>query len=84
MFNDDMLNKMFEYLKSFMIENYWEDTYSKKQSKAMFTTICLIGNIDADTNVCDSILFELWSSAAIGDCGVDYDEFESYMIDLIV
>ena len=75
----DMLNEMFDYLKSFMIESYWEDA-AKEQSRAIFTTICLMGNIDADTYVCCNLLHELWSAAAIGDLGVDYDEFERYMV----
>ena len=79
----DMLNQMFDYLKSFMIESYWEDA-AKEQSRAIFTTICLMGDIDADTYVCCNLLHELWSAAAIGDLGVDYDEFERYMIGLIV
>ena len=79
----DMLNEMFDYLKSFMIESYWEDA-AKEQSRAIFTTICLMGNIDVDTSTCDNLLHELWSDAAIGDLGVDYDEFEDYMVELIV
>lgn len=79
----DMLNEMFDYLKSFMIESYWEDA-AKEQSRAIFTTICLMGNIDADTSTCYNLLHELWSAAAIGDLGVDYDEFEDYMVELIV
>ena len=79
----DMLNEMFDYLKSFMIESYWEDA-AKEQSRAIFTTICLMGNIDVDTSTCYNLLHELWSAAAIGDLGVDYDEFEDYMVELIV
>ena len=79
----DMLNEMFDYLKSFMIESYWEGT-AKEQSRAIFTTICLMGYIDADTSACCNLLHELWSSAAIGDLGVGYDEFERYMVKLIV
>ena len=79
----DMLNEMFDYLKSFMIESYWEDA-AKEQSRAIFTTICFMGNIDVDTSTCDNLLHELWSAAAIGDLGVDCDEFEDYMVELIV
>ena len=79
----DMLNEMFDYLKSFMIESYWEDA-AKEQSRAIFTTICLMGDIRVDTSGCDNLLHELWSDAAIGDLGVDYDEFENYMVGLIV
>ena len=79
----DMLQHMFDYLKSFMIENYWEDAV-KEQSRAIFTTICVMGDIVADTSLCDDLLFELWSDAAIGYLDVDYDEFKYYMAELIV
>lgn len=79
----DVMQHVFNRLKSFMIESCWEDV-AKEQSRAIFTTICLIGHIDADTSVCDNLLRQLWSDAAIGDLGVDYEEFKDYMVELIV
>lgn len=78
-----MKNELFNYLKSFMIGSNWEDGNTAEQIRAIFTTICFVGNIDADTSECDNMLLTLYDVAAIEDI-VDYDEFESFMVELIV
>lgn len=78
-----MGGKLFKYLKSFMIESEWNCGNIAEQAKAMFTTLCFIDNIDADTMVCDRLLRTLYSEAAMEDI-MDYDNFESFMIELIV
>ena len=78
-----MKNELFNYLKSFMIESYWNDGYTPERARAMFTTICFVGNIDADTAECDNMLLGLYNEADMEDI-MDYDEFEMFMIDLIV
>ncbi len=75
--------KLFDYLKSFMTESEWESGNTAEQAKAMFTTLCFVGNIDADTMRCDRFLRTLYSEAAMEDI-MDYDDFESFMIELIV
>lgn len=78
-----MKDKLFNYLKSFMIENNWEDCNIAKQARGTFTAICLVGNIDADTAECDNMLHELYDVAVMEDI-MGYDDFESFMIELIV
>lgn len=79
-----MEEKLFKYLKDFMIQNNWLDEYTPKQARAIFTTICLIGNIDADTAACDNMLLELYNKADIESVDINYDDFESFMVELIV
>lgn len=74
---------LFEYLKGFMSEGGWHDGNTAEQARAIFTTICFIGNIDADTAECDNMLFDLYNEAAMEDL-IDYVDFELFMISLIV
>lgn len=78
-----MKNELRSYLEQFLIQNNWDDEYTKEQARAIFTTVCLFENIDADTSACDGILAHLFVKAAIDEL-VSYDEFENYMIKLIV
>jgi hypothetical protein len=66
-----------------MIESNWEDGNTAEQARAIFTSICFVGYIDADTAECDNILRTLYNEAAMENI-MDYDEFESFMIELIV
>lgn len=79
-----MKNELFDYLENFMIQNNWLDEYVPKQARAIFTTICLIGNIDADTAACDNMLLELYNKADMESIDISYDDFEGFMIELIV
>lgn len=78
-----MKKELRKYLEQFLIQNNWDDEYAKEQARAIFTTVCLMENIDADTAECDGILAHLFVKAAIDDI-VSYDEFENYMVKLIV
>lgn len=78
-----MKHELFNYLKSFMIESNWEDGNTAEQARAIFTSICFVGYIDADTAECDNILRTLYYEAAMEDI-MSYDDFESFMIELIV
>lgn len=78
-----MKQEMFNYLKSFMVGSDWNNGNTAKQARAMFTTICFVGNIDADTSECDNMLHELYNESSMEDI-VEYDDFESYMVELIV
>lgn len=66
-----------------MIESGWHDGNTARQARAIFTTMCFVGNIDADTKQCDNMLIALYNECGMEDL-VDYDEFESFMIELIV
>lgn len=79
-----MKKQLFEDLEDFMIQNNWLDEYTSKQARAIFTTLCLVGNIDADTAACDNMLLELYNKADMESIDISYDEFEEYMIELIV
>lgn len=78
-----MKNELFNYLKSFMIGSEWDNGNTAEQARAMFTTLCFVGNIDADTMECDTILRVLYNESAM-EYVMEYDEFESFMIELIV
>lgn len=78
-----MKNELFEYLKSFMVGSEWNNGNTAEQARAIFTTICFVGNIDADTSKCDNMLLTLYNEAAMEDI-MDYDDFESFMIELII
>lgn len=78
-----MKNELFNYLKSFMIGSGWHDGNTAEQARAMFTTVCFVGNIDADTAECDRLLRILYDESAMEDI-VEYDDFEAFMIALIV
>lgn len=81
--------EMFEWLKAFITENYWYSYPVPQQASSIFTTICMIWNIDADTTECDSMLHELWECVAVSENlddyeVADYKEFENMMLHLIV
>lgn len=71
-----------------MIQNDWCNKYTKEQARSIFTAICLFENIDADTNECDMILSDAYNDAMIYELAefdelAEYDNFKSYMIELI-
>ena len=78
-----MKSEIRKYLEQFLIQNNWDDSYTKEQARAIFTTICLVENIDADTAECDGILVHLYIKAGIDEL-CSYDEFDNYMVELIV
>ena len=78
-----MENELFDYLKYFMKGSYWEDGKTAEQARAIFTTLCFVEYIDADTSKCDSILHRLYNETAMENF-MEYDEFEAFMIELIV
>lgn len=78
-----MKDELFNYLKSFMIGSGWHDGNTAEQARAIFTTLCFVGNIIADTAECDSMLINLYDEANMEDL-VGYDNFESFMVELIV
>ena len=78
-----MKKELFDYLKSFMLGGGWYDENMAEQARAIFTTICFVGNIDADTAECDNMLLALYNETGMEDF-VEYGEFESFMVELIV
>ena len=79
----DMFNHMFDFLKEFMLCNSWIGVVPE-QARAIFTALCLMGDIRADTSGCDNLLWELYRDCAMEDTEMSYDEFENFMVGLIV
>lgn len=81
-----MKEELLKYLEQFTIQTLianWNDL-ALKQARAIFTTLCFVGNINADTKECDDILYTLYSKAAISELDIKYEEFENFMLELIV
>ena len=83
MWGKPMKYELFNYLKSFMIESNWEYDNVPKQARAIFTTLCFVGNVMADTSECDGYLWILYNEAELMYT-MDFDDFVNFMIELIV
>lgn len=80
----DMLNHMFNFLKEFMLCNSWDNGNVPQQAIAIFTTICVMGDIEADTNICDNMIEELYRDCRMVDVDMSYDDFYNFMVTWIV
>ena len=78
-----MKNELLNYLIDYMIQENWENKNVKEQARAIFTTICCIGNIKAGTKECDEILSTLYWRSAL-EYLIEYEAFEDFMLKLIV
>ena len=78
-----MKNELLNYLIDYMIQENWENKNVKEQERAIFTTICCIGNIKAGTKECDEILSTLYWRSAL-EYLIEYEEVEDFMLKLIV
>ena len=78
-----MKNKLLDYLFDFMIQENWENKNVKEQARAIFTTICCVGDIESDAKECDEILAALYWRSALEEL-IEYEEFENFMLELIV
>ena len=78
-----MKNELLNYLIDYMIQENWENKNVNEQARAIFTTICCIGNIKAGTKECDEILSTLYWRSAL-EYLIEYEEFEDFMLKLIV
>lgn len=79
-----MSNKIYEKLKQFMIEENWYNNENiPRQARAMFVTICIMEDIEADTAAAENMLLDLYVSSALEDL-MEYDEFENYMYEYMV
>ena len=73
----DLLN----YIISFAVNNDWEDENVPEQIRAFFTTWAFLFHIDADTRSCTQALSAIHARA---DLDENYDDFEQFMVELIV
>ena len=78
-----MKNELLNYLINYMIQENCENKNVKEQARAIFTTICCVGNIEADTKECDEILSTLYWRSTL-EYLIEYEEFEDFMLELIV
>lgn len=78
-----MTKELKEYLRIFLIQNNWDYPNVPDQARSIFTTICLLDDIHADTLQCDTLIKELFDIADMKEV-IEYDDFESYMIGLII
>lgn len=79
-----MVEALYEYLKQVMAQSNWLDGNIPKQARAIFSTICILGHIQADTAVYDRMIFDLYESPGMKDAGISCDEFDLFMCEYIV
>lgn len=76
--------KIIEYLIDFLIQSYWQDENVPRQARALFTSWCLMENVIADTEKCDAMLLRLYNVSGMKWVDVPFEEFKTFMINLIV
>lgn len=76
--------EILKYLDEFLKTSYWNDENIPEQARALFTSYCLMENVDADTGKCVSALLELYENCDLESLDISYDEFENFMVGLIV
>lgn len=76
--------EILKYLNQFLIQSNWLDENVPEQARALFTSWCLMENVDTDTGKCDTTLLMLYDNAALESVDITYDEFENFMVGLIV
>lgn len=74
-------NYTYWFLKEFLRANNYEEF--KKWVLSLWTTYCLIANLEVDTAAYDNKLLELYNDA-MSDASVSYDEFDGDMCKLLV
>lgn len=80
---ENVMNKeeFFIYIIDFAVDTLWDDLKRREQLRALFTSWCFIFGIDADTKECDGVLFTIREAL---EFQANVEEFEQYMIELIV
>ena len=76
--------EILKYLNQFLIQSNWLNENVPEQARALFTSWCLIENVDADTRKCDATLLMLYNNTALESVDITYDKFENFMVGLIV
>lgn len=76
-------NEFLDYIVKFAIKNNWDEENVPKQIRAFFTTWAFLFRIDVDTYNCDVALRRIYDTAGLDEV-IDYDEFENFMVGLIV
>lgn len=76
--------EILKYLNQFLIQSNWLGENVPEQARALFTSWYLMENVDTDTKKCDTTLLMLYDNAALETVDVTYEEFENFMVGLIV
>ena len=78
----DLMSKeqFLNYIIDFAMDAEWDDLKRREQLRALFTSWCFIFGVDADTKECDDVLGVICFRGAFQMI----EEFEGYMIELIV
>ena len=73
--------KFLNYIIDFAGNTLWSEFNVREQLRALFTSYCLIYGVDDDTKECDDILYIIREAL---EFQADVEEFEQYIIELIV
>lgn len=73
-----MGSTLYLFLLEFMIQNNWQYKNVPEQARAIFTTICLMENLEADTAEPDKILLEVFNRSAM-DEHLGFESFKNFM-----
>ncbi len=74
-------NYIYWFLKEFLRANDYAEF--KKWVQALWTSYCLIANLEVDTGAYDNKLLELYNDS-MSDTSVSFDEFDDYMCEMLV
>lgn len=77
-----MKEKLIAYLQEFAAENRWDDDKVPEQFRAIFTTLCFVGGVAADTKEADYILQLIFQS--VTEDSITYDLFQDFMLEFVV
>ncbi|MDE6625594.1 MAG: hypothetical protein K2K56_04405 [Lachnospiraceae bacterium] len=76
------------FMYEFIDSHEWLEPNFREQLRALFMTICLIGNVDADTALCGRMTREMYEKLIAHDIDqridLSYDDFANFMIQYIV
>ena len=75
---------IYKRLVYLIAQSDWDDGNTALQIRALFTTICIICGVDADTPSCDYLLNLIYKNLSIGGATVDYGKFENFFLELLV
>lgn len=64
-------------------QNAWDKLYEtyREQARALFTAYCIMYDIYDGTGACSSLMYELYEKVSEG---VEFEDFDNYMVELIV
>ena len=86
--NDYKAENVVKFMEEFVKGEEDFDSVFFERLSCMFTTVALMCGIDADTNVCDTLVKALWedieSNCDLHFTSEDYDELYNLMVKWIV